>query len=254
MKNFICFTQKELIEYFRTYKFLILLSVFLFFGMISSLSAKLLPDIISNLNTSSIKISMPKPTSIDAYTQFFKNLSQMGLIIVILIFGNTLSSELSRGTLVNMLSKGLLRRTVILSKYTAALALWTISYTLSALLNYGYTIYLFDNKPIKNLFPSLFFLWLFGSFLISIIIFCNTISTGSYAPILLCAIFLGILIIINVIPKAKSFNPISLSSNNVELLKGFLKLSTLNSASIVCVLATLFLLTASIFIFNRRKL
>lgn len=254
MRNFIYFTKKEFLEGIKTYKVLILLAVFLLFGMTSSILAKMTPELISKFGTSGgMKISMPKPTSIDAYTQFFKNISPMGIVVLILVFGGTLSGELSKGTLINMLSKGLTRRTVILSKYATSIVIWSVSYAASALINYGYTIYLFGNKPMKHLFLSLFCLWLFGDFVLAVVIFSNTIASGSYIPLLFSAVFLGALIILNIIPKLQKFNPIALATNNVLLLKNIAKVGDLYSASIVTFGLTIIFLFTSVLIFNEKQ-
>ncbi|MBK8434017.1 MAG: hypothetical protein IPL28_23205 [Chloroflexi bacterium] len=76
-----------------------------------------------------VSITVPEPTAVDAYSQLFKNLTQMGMIVLLLVFGGMLSNEIARGTLLNMLTKGLSRHAVILAKYTVALLLWTAALT-----------------------------------------------------------------------------------------------------------------------------
>jgi ABC-2 type transport system permease protein len=71
MRSYIAFTKKELLEQLRTYKCLIILSVFFILGMMSPLFAKLMPDIIGGMEIEGIQITIPEPTAVDAYTQFF---------------------------------------------------------------------------------------------------------------------------------------------------------------------------------------
>lgn len=134
-------------------------------------------------------ITAPRAVLADAYIQFFKNTGQMGLIVLLLVFSGSLVQELTRGTLINILSKGLKRSTVILSKYTAAMLLWTIIYCIAALTHIGYSLYLFPGEHLEHVFLSLFCLWLFGA-----------------------------LLLLNLLPRAADINPLSLASRNTSLL------------------------------------
>lgn len=254
MIGFIAFTKKEFLEQLRTYKLLIMGSVFFLFGMMSPLLAKLLPDIMSGMTVEGMTFIIPEPTVIDAYIQFFKNLTQMGIIVILLVFGGTLSNELTRGTLINILAKGLPRHTVILSKYTGALTLWTLSYLLAAVTNYGYAVYLFEDASVQNLLFSLFCLWLFGAFVLSLIFLSSTIIGGNFGGLVMTAAVLSSLLAINVFPKAQKFNPIYLSSHNVELLQGTIRPDTFTKSLCITIALILGCMFASIKVFAKKKL
>lgn len=254
MKGFIAFTKKEFLEQLRTYKWLIILSVFFVFGMMSPLFAKLMPEIFKGMKIEGMEIVMPEPTAMDAYGQFFKNLTQMGMLVLLLVFGGTLSNELSKGTLVNILSKGLPRYTVILSKYAAAVTLWTTGYLLSAVTNFGYTVYLFKNSSVDNLIFSLFCLWLFGCFVIALILLSSSITTGSFGGLILSAMALVVMIMINALPKAWKFNPITLASKNMELLNGTQTSGNLLAAVLITCGLIMLSLYFSIYLFGKKRL
>jgi ABC-2 type transport system permease protein len=253
MKGFIAFTKKEFIEQIRTYRLLIMISVFFLIGMMSPLLAKLLPQIMSDVKVQGITLTIPEPTFIDAYSQFFKNMTNMGMIIFLLIFGGIISNELTRGTLVNILAKGLPRVTVILAKYTAALTLWTVSFCLSALTNYGYTIYFFEDFS-KNLIFSLFCLWLFGAFVLALIFLSSTLVDGNFGGLILTAVVLVCMLVINSFPNTEKFNPVYLASENMALIAGtqspddFVKPLLITAALIAgC-------LYASVLLFRKKRL
>ena len=178
MKNFLVFTKKEIKEQIYSYKLFIFIVAFFVFGMIGPLTAKLLPEIIASMSIEGMQITIPNPTYIDSYTQFFKNINQIGTVIILIGFSGCICSEISKGTLINILSKGLSRSTVIISKYVSCLFLWTISYVVSALTHYVYTLYLFGSHPTNNLIFSLFCVWLFGIFIISLLFISSIITKG----------------------------------------------------------------------------
>jgi ABC-2 type transport system permease protein len=107
MKNYVAILEKELLESVRSYKLFIMLIVFFIFGIMSPLTAKLLPELLSSMVPEGITITLTEPAAIDSWMQFFKNVSQMGLIVMLLVFSGIIGVELSRGTLINMLTKGL---------------------------------------------------------------------------------------------------------------------------------------------------
>ncbi|MCQ2010274.1 MAG: ABC transporter permease subunit [Sporolactobacillus sp.] len=220
MNGFTAFFKKELLEAIRNYRVLILFSVTAIFGMMSPLTAKMMPDILANVGVEGMVLKIPEPTFIDAFTQFFKNFSQMGTVVLLLVFGGLLSQDLAKGTLIIPLSKGLSRHAVILAKYASALTLWTLSYALATLINYGYTLYFFQTISVSHLFFSLFCLWLFGAFLLAFLLLASVVTRGAFGGLLVTAAGLGILLICQAIFRMDPFNPLKLVSENVALLTG----------------------------------
>ena len=138
MKQTILFTGKELKELWKTYKFLILCAVLLLFGMSSPLLAKLTPELFSQIDLGlGTPLQLPDATFLEAYAQFFKNMTQICLIVLVLVLSGMIPHELKSGTAMLMLSKGLSRHGFILSKYTASLLCWSVSYALSAAVCFG---------------------------------------------------------------------------------------------------------------------
>ncbi len=254
MKGFYAFLKKELLEQLRTFKWLIILSVFFLFGMMSPILAKLLPDILSGMKVEGMVITIPEPTVMDAYAQFFKNFTQMGILVLILVFGGTLSNELSRGTLVNILAKGLPRATVILSKYIAGILLWTVGYLLAVLTTYGYTEYLYKETNVSNLFFSLFCLWIFGLFVLALIFLSSTIAPGNFGGLILTAIILATMLIMDIIPNTHRFNPIALASDNMTLLTGTKDSKDLIAALVITVIFSIGCILVAVRLFNKKKL
>lgn len=254
MNGFTAFLKKELMEQLRTYRVLILLSVFFLFGMMSPLMAKLLPEILSGMEMEGMTIVIPEPGAMDAYAQFFKNSTQMGVIVILLVFGGILSNELMRGTLINVLAKGLRRHTIILAKFTAAVLLWSVSFLLESFINQVYTNYLFDTSDIQNLIFSLFCFWLFGVFVLSLIFFSSTVAGGNFGGLILTAVILGGLLLLNIVPSAEKLSPMYLSAHNLDLLSGVLKPSDFIKPLLITVGLILAFLYASIRLFRKKMI
>ncbi|HAO60570.1 MAG TPA: hypothetical protein DCQ90_01185 [Erysipelotrichaceae bacterium] len=254
MRSYIAFCKKEVLENLRTHKVLILMIVFLLFGMMSPLTAKLMPEIFKSLALDGIVITIPEPTALDAYAQFFKNTSQMGLLVVLLVFGGMLSTEITKGTLINMVTKGLSRHVVILAKFTVASILWTLTLLASFITTFGYTAYLFGSGIQPNLLFSIFCLWLFGLFLLASLLFFSSFTSGNFAGLALTAVSLLILLLLDIFPRLHALNPIALASLNTALLSGASQISDLTLPVGVTLGLTVLLLGSSMMVFRRRKL
>ena len=254
MKSFLIFTKKEIVEQMRTYKTLILLSVFFLFGLMSPVLAKFLPDLLEGMELQGMKLVIPEPTTLDAYGQFFKNLTQMGILVTLLVFGGVLSNELTKGTLINILARGLPRYTVILSKFTASILLWTIAYLLAVTVNCGYTQYLFEDTGVLNLPFSLFCLWLFGCLVITLILLSSTILSGNFGGLILPAAALAIMLLLGINPNLERYNPVTLASKNVILLTGTASVEELIPTIVITVVLILGSLLLSAALFHRKRL
>jgi len=254
MKGYIAFAKKEVLEIFRTYKILILVSVFFLFGMLSPLTAKLMPEIFKSLALDGIVITIPPPIALDAYAQLFKNLGQMGMLVVLLVFSGMLSAEITKGMLINMLTKGLSRSAVILSKFTVSLVTWSVSLLIAFVTTYGYTAYLFGSGNQPNLLFSVFCLWLFGTFLLSLILLSSSFTPDNFGGLSLTSVLIVILMILDAFPRLHQFNPIALASMNVALLAKTVKVGEVMPIVFVIALLIVMSLTGSMLIFRKRRL
>ena len=243
MRVYLAFTKKELFEFTRTYKLLLIVTVFLIFGFMNPVVAKFTPNLMESLMEEGIKISLPEPTIFDSWAQFFKNTTQIGLIVLVIIFSGLISNELSKGTLINMLTKGLSRKTVVLSKFTS-----------SALVTFLYSMLFWEDTQVENLLFSLTLVWVFGVFLISAIILGGILFKTSYGSILFCGVIVGGLLILNIIPKVQDYNPIQLININMDILKGDVEIFEILKSLWITLGASVLFVISSIVVFCKKEI
>ena len=148
MKGFAAFFKKEWLENLHNHRLLILAALFLIFGITNAPLAKYTPELLASLaNGFTLDAA---PVALDAWTQFFKNASSLGMSIAIILFGSTLANEYSRGTLVLLVTKGLSRRVVILAKYAVSALIMSGCYWLCYTLTYGYTAYYWPENQLSH--------------------------------------------------------------------------------------------------------
>ncbi len=253
MRAYTAFVKKEFREMARTYKLLIMGVVFFIIGVLSPVTAKFLPDLIKSLVQDGIQITITEPVAMDSWMQFYKNVPQMGLVVFVIVFSGIISNEVSKGTLVNVLTKGLSRKNVILAKFTSVGLIWTFSYFFCFVISYLYTRFFWE-ETVPSLFFSAVCLWFFGLMLAAIVILGGVLFKSSYGALLVTAIVIGALFMLNIIPQLQEYNPIMLSSDNVSLLRKERDVTDFILPLIVNGVLMVAALTTSVVVFNKKKL
>lgn len=220
MNGFTAFLRKEWVEALRSYRVLILGAVFLLLGMMNPLSAKFLPELVNSMMPEGMTVTLAQPQALDSYLQFFKNIPQIGLIVIVIVLSGMLPRELQNGTLVNLLTKGLTRSGAVLAKLLCSILLWSGAYLLCFGVTYGYTIFLFPGESVTGLGLAALCLWLFGVLLISAAMLGGVLFKSSYGSLLFTAGFTGALFLLNILPQAQKYSPAALAANCAALLNG----------------------------------
>ena len=112
MRQLTAFTKKEFLESLRTGRMPLLVILSVLFGIMNPLTAKLLPWMLKtftgSLEESGMVLTEIKVDVFTSWTQFYKNMP-LFLIIFIVITSGILTTEYQKGTLINILTKGMHR-------------------------------------------------------------------------------------------------------------------------------------------------
>lgn len=252
----LAFLKKEFNEITKTYKIWVVLIIFLFFGFLSPIVVKLLPEILKpQLESQNIFIKMPPPTATDSFLQFFKNLAQMGMLAIILLSMGLVSEEKARGTLSLVLTKPVSRTAVILSKFFAQITLVLTSIIVGGIVCYIYTVIIFNTAN-----PSEFALATLPYLIYSLLIITITLffSTLFYNQIVAGGLSLLAFFTLSLLPSlSKSFaqySPGALTSLANKIVSGQAAFSKSGWPVAISLLLVIILLTLSCLSFNRQEL
>lgn len=187
--------KKEILEFTRSKKLLILAGLFLFIAVASPITAKLIPDLLKNIpNTSGITINIPEPTWRDSIDQFVKNITQIGIIVIVFIFAGIVAEEKNKKTLEIVLSKPISRVGLIISKFAASKIVLLAIFIVSSAIFYLYTVSIFGNFSLINFFWLSLFILVFILLIMSITIFCSVLTSNQIIAAAL-AFFIEIVLI-----------------------------------------------------------
>ena len=182
MRSFLAFTRKEITYQARSGKLMLLIILFTIIGIMNPAFAKLTPWLLEamadSMAESGINITATTITALDSWTQFFKN-APIALIAFVLLEGSLFTTEYESGTLVLSLTKGLSRYKVVLSKALVLTIMWSLGYWLCFGITYGYTAYFWDNSIAQHLWLSIILWWIFGLWVISLMVLFSVLSKTS---------------------------------------------------------------------------
>jgi ABC-2 type transport system permease protein len=86
----------EWLRLIRTRRLLVLLGVYVFFGLTGPLTARYMEAILGRLGTEAVRVEFPPPTPADGIAQFVGNASQVGLLVVVLVAASALAFDARR--------------------------------------------------------------------------------------------------------------------------------------------------------------
>ena len=255
MKQFTGYLQKEFLEITRSGKFTILTLLSVLFGIMNPLFAKLTPWLMQLMSEqlSEAGMSVGK-VSVDAMTswmQFYKNIP-IELIIFIVIFSGILTTEYLKGTLTIVLTKGLKRWKVIVSKLITMVVMWTFCFWLCYFITYFYNSYFWENSIASHLFFSAFCIYLFGIWICSLIILASTFLKNSYAVLVSAGVIVIISYILGMLPQLSEYLPTYLLSSS-SLLTNALTINSFLYSIIIIIILTILNILVSVIFFNKKS-
>ena len=200
MSGFAVFAHKEAREILRTWRIWVLPGILLFFALTGPVLAKLTPQLVGALAGDQLKgLVIPTPTYHDAYTQWIKNLSQIALFALIIIYGSIISSERRSGTAVLVLTKPVSRTAFIIAKAAVHSAFLAILVVAGSLLTWGLTAAVFRQAPGSALWSSALVWLVFGVLFITLMTLLSVLigsaagaagaGLGTYALVSIAAIW-----------------------------------------------------------------
>jgi ABC-2 type transport system permease protein len=174
--------RKELMELWRTRRFLVMAVVLVSFGMTSPLLAKYTPQMMELIPGGEAFVGLiPEPTLMDAVTQYVKNTNQFAILLALLLSMGAVALEKERGTAAMMLVKPLPRWDFLLAKFAALSLGFLACILLAGIFAYYYTLFLFEAPDLGAWLVLTLFLWLSAVVYIAITLLFSTLFRSQAA-------------------------------------------------------------------------
>lgn len=256
MKPLLAFMKKESLEAARTGKIILLLLLFVLFGIMNPTIAKLTPWMLELLSDtmaeSGLIVTNVQVDAMTSWTQFFKNIP-IALIAFVLIFSDIFTREYKSGTLLLVLTKGLSRYKVVLAKTLLLLSLWSLGYGICSTITYAYNAYFWDNGIAGHLFSSLALWWLFGIWVICLTVLFSSLLQNNTGVSLCTGGAVLFAYLLGILPKAKEYSP-SMLMDIHPLLSGTEGIGAYSKAVIAAAILGTACIIVSIPVMNKKPL
>ena len=254
MIQLMAFVKKEWTEVLRTGKFVMIAVLFILFGVMNPAIAKLTPWMMEafseSLKGSGLTVTEAKVDALTSWMQFYKNVP-VALIVFLLMFSGILAVEYQKGTLINMITKGLSRWKIVLSKSVVLLFLWSFGYWMCYGITYVYNAYFWDNSIAKDVGFAAFCVYMLGVWLIALMMLMSTLfSAGSAVAVGTGGVFF-VLYLFSMLPDLKEYLPSYLMSAS-GLLSGAGEAGDYTTALLVAAVLAVIQLVVAILVFNRK--
>ncbi|HWQ47162.1 MAG TPA: ABC transporter permease subunit [Longilinea sp.] len=209
--NFIPALQKEIMEQWRTSRFIIIAAVLVGFGMMSPFLARWMPEIMGMVPGAEMFAGLiPAPTTLDAITQFVKNINQFSLLLAVFVPLSAVAQEKERGTAALVLVKPLSRGSFLMAKFSALTISFSASMLLAGLAGWYYTTALFEAVSISAFLLLCLFLLINALVIVAVTLLASTLfrSQGAVAGVSL--VFMLLVSLISSLPSLTRYTPTAL--------------------------------------------
>jgi hypothetical protein len=221
MNGFVVFAGKEVREILRTWRIWVLPGILLFFALTGPVLARFTPEIVGALAGSQLGgLKLPTPTYLDSYTQWVKNLSQIALFALIIIYGSIISAETRSGTAVLVLTKPVSRTAFVIAKASVHSAFLAVLVVVGTLLTWGLTAAVFGQAPGSALWSSALVWLVFGILFIALMTLLSVLISSAAGA---AGAGLGIYALVSIASIWKplgSYSPAALATQPASLAAG----------------------------------
>ena len=250
------YIKKEWMELLRTKRLLILSILFFLFGVLNPATAKLTPWIYDMMKDTmaeqGLMVGTLTVTAMTSWEQFFKN-AMMVIIVMILMSSNGFTGEYQKGTLVQVVTKGLSRRKIYFAKLFMGYATWTAMFVIYAGVTFGYNAYFWRGETVPDLLFGMIMLWLLGMLVMSMLCMFGALASSSGQVLLGTGGILFLSMLLGYIPTIEKYLPLKLS-DGLSLCKGAARISDFSGSIITSSIMMVLCVIIGMIAFDRRKL
>lgn len=256
MKGYLAFVKKELFEGLRTGKLLITALLFLLFGVMNPALAKITPWLLDLLSDQLAAAGMTLPpievNALTSWAQFYKNMPLMLLLFVVL-FAGILANEYRKGTLIQVVTKGFPRKTLLAAKETVLIVYWLVGCSLSCAVTALGTLLFWKDDMVPHLALSFLAFLLFGLWILSLLFLFSAIFSSLSSTLLSIGGVLMLCYLAGIIPLTAKYLPTYLL-DPTSLIAGSTTPGDFTAAFVITLLLTLAGFIAAFPLFRRKSL
>lgn len=250
MNSFNAYIYKEFKESIKEKRLFTLFISFFIFAIITPPMIKLLPEILKNSSDVQMLV-LPDTTPLISIQNYSgKTLSQIGAMLICLLFGGLICNEFSTRKILFPLTKGASKTMVVFSKgfYYSLSIIFVLTLCIVSCGLYSNMLFTGESLKIINLLAGSLEIALYFVFLYCIVLFFSSIYSKPI-PASISALTVHIILMILLSKNHSVFNPLELM-NNGNLYSGKLLVSNIFINIFYCLIA----LTVTALIVRKKEI
>lgn len=193
----------------RTRRWVALVGVFLFFGLLGPLTARYLGEILERYG-GEMQVTVPDPVPVDGITQFVANAVQIGVLVAVVIAAGALAFDAKPQVGVFFRTRVDRIRDVIVPRYVVNAVAAAAAFTLGAAAALYETVILLGSVPIGPWLAGTVYGVLYMLFAIAVVAAAAGKARSTLATVLTTIVVLLVLPIIGLLPQIAEWLPSAL--------------------------------------------
>lgn len=247
--------QKELLESWRNYKWIWFPLVLIVLAIMDPISSYYMPLIIESVGglPDGAVMEIPTPLPREVLMMSLGQIGSIGILVIVLISMGTIAGERKSGVAELILVKPVAHAHYITAKFVAIMTMVWISFFLAMVGSWYYTNLLFGEISFVSLLYVIFFYGLWLMFVVSIVVFLNTLfKNAGIIAFLSIIIVLSMSVLTQIFGRFITWSPNNISTYIHEYLITQEVSTDLIMTAIITVVLSAILIMASFFTFEKR--
>lgn len=209
----------EVLRLVRTHRWTILVAIYLVFGVLGPLGARYLDELVSGV-AGDITIIVPDPRPVDGIAQFLSNVTQLGLLAVVVVGASALAID-ARVEVAAFLRTRVARPSqLLLPRYAVVTVTAILALLLGTAAAWGLTVPLIGQLEVPAMLLGTLLGALYLAFAVAVVAVAGAWLGGLLPTVLVSLLALLALPVLGVVPAVQPWLPSSLVLAVVGLLEG----------------------------------
>jgi len=242
----------ELLRMIRTHRWVILVGVYGFFGVLGPVTGRYMAEIVGNF-AGEVTIEVPDPRPVDGILQFVSNTTQLGLLAVVIVAASALAIDARIEVSAFLRTRVDHTRRLLVPRFVAVAATATLALVAGTGIAWSLTAILLGGLPAADMLLGTVFGALYLAFAVAVVAAAGAIVRGMLPTVFAALTVLIALPLIGVIPPVGPWLPSHLVNAVVALVEGAPATDFLRAAG-VAIVSTPALLALASWRSERREL
>lgn len=209
----------EMLRLVRTHRWTIIVGVYAAFAVIGAVSARYMGEIMTNF-AADIVVEVPDPRPVDGVGQFLGNVTQIGLLAVVIVAAGSLTIDARTEVAAFLRGRVERARTLLWPRYVAVSALAVFSLVLGTAITWTLTGTLIGGLPAAEMIVGTLYGSVYLLFATAVVAAVAGLVRGTTATVFLSLLALLLLPVVGLFPPVQPWLPSHLVGAVASMVEG----------------------------------